>query len=238
MEGEECETDLPHKIIFLDVDGVLNNKHITHQIATCLVSRLARLVKEMDASIVLSSMWRLKKKNRTRVKEAFLKQRLPLPISCTPFIVRVDGWKNVRVNEILSWLQQNTTLQFQEDELIDDTLHFIPGNFSESEYVLPVRINVSHWVVLDDIDMWDYGGEHRHMVHEHHFVLTLMKTGLTEHNLDQARFILSGGKSGSMIPNHCEECRERVPENHDSMINKYFCDDECRLNFHLRHLNV
>jgi hypothetical protein len=225
-------TDQPHKLIFLDVDGVLNNKH-ARQILQNLVVLLGGLIRGVHADIVLSSMWRLKKKNRERVKEALLRARLPLPISCTPYILHLSGWKNVRVNEVLSWLQMNTTLNFKDVNIVRDTLHNKSGNFEESDYMLPSKINVSDWVVIDDIDMHKFGGEFRSLVSEHHFVLTLMKTGITKENIEQARYILTGGKEGAMVPEKCEHCMVVDVAGHDKEINKYFCHDDCQKGFHL-----
>ena len=49
----------PEKVIFLDVDGVLNSNRSTEPtIAEDMVKRLAHIVEKTEASIVLSSSWR------------------------------------------------------------------------------------------------------------------------------------------------------------------------------------
>ena len=49
----------PEKVIFLDVDGVLNSNRSTEPtIAEDMVKRLAHIVEKTGASIVLSSSWR------------------------------------------------------------------------------------------------------------------------------------------------------------------------------------
>ena len=49
----------PEKVIFLDVDGVMNSNRSTEPtIAEDMVKRLAHIVEKTEASIVLSSSWR------------------------------------------------------------------------------------------------------------------------------------------------------------------------------------
>ena len=49
----------PEKVIFLDIDGVLNSNRSTEPIiAEDMVKRLAHIARKTGASIVLSSSWR------------------------------------------------------------------------------------------------------------------------------------------------------------------------------------
>ena len=125
-------------------------------------------------------------------------------------------------------------MEFPKEQIIQDNLeHWVDGDFGEDEYTLPTKIRVENWVVIDDIDMRKYGGEHRHLVAEHHFVLTLMKTGLTRHNVEQARRILEDKEW--MGPEKCEHCTIINTQWHDTEINKYFCGAECQKAFHQHH---
>ena len=54
----ELEQDHVRKVIFLDIDGVLNQDNDGPKIEECFVKRLAHVVKKTDAEIVLSSSWR------------------------------------------------------------------------------------------------------------------------------------------------------------------------------------
>lgn len=123
---------------------------------------------------------------------------------------------------------------FKKEEIVDENLeHWVDGDFGEEDYTLPTKIRVANWVVIDDIDMRKYGGEHRHLVSEHHFILTLMKTGLTRHNVEHARRILQGKEVE--IPEKCEHCMVVNTQWHDMEINKYFCGDDCQKKFHAHH---
>lgn len=52
------EEDFPKKVIFLDIDGVLNKDDGGAKIEEEFVKRLAYIVEETSAEIVLSSSWR------------------------------------------------------------------------------------------------------------------------------------------------------------------------------------
>lgn len=54
----ELDQDNVRKVIFLDIDGVLNQDNGGPKIEECFVKRLAHIVEETGAEIVLSSSWR------------------------------------------------------------------------------------------------------------------------------------------------------------------------------------
>ena len=54
----ELERDSARKVIFLDIDGVLNQDNGGAKIEEQFVRRLAHIVEETGAEIVLSSSWR------------------------------------------------------------------------------------------------------------------------------------------------------------------------------------
>lgn len=54
----ELDQDSARKVIFLDIDGVLNQGNGDPKIEECFVKRLAHIVEETGAEIVLSSSWR------------------------------------------------------------------------------------------------------------------------------------------------------------------------------------
>ncbi len=62
IHGEEDDYDeiMPfYKVIFLDIDGVLNNESDGPEIDLDMVNRLGRIVEETNADVVLSSSWKL-----------------------------------------------------------------------------------------------------------------------------------------------------------------------------------
>lgn len=54
----ELDRDSARKVIFLDIDGVLNQDNGGPKIEECFVKRLAHIVEETGAELVLSSSWR------------------------------------------------------------------------------------------------------------------------------------------------------------------------------------
>ena len=54
----ELEEGNIRKVIFLDIDGVLNQDNGGPKIEECFVKRLAHIVEETGAEIDLSSSWR------------------------------------------------------------------------------------------------------------------------------------------------------------------------------------
>lgn len=114
------------KIIFLDIDGVLNNtkyvldlienKKITqgncnifHIFDPICVDNLANVVKKTGAQIVLSSTWRgsYKKGDMDKVTIDYWLNtfRIPLPIDITPYLGSKRGY------EIQSWLDNHPDVE-------------------------------------------------------------------------------------------------------------------------------
>lgn len=161
------------KVVFLDVDGVLNSifGNDNHQreisdgklIDEEKVTLLASLVKRTSAKIILHSGWRFwfdseLKPLRTeaeRLVELFAKEGLSIdgvtPDLTTEEIRRTKKFSLVKAEEILLWL-----------ELHDD---------------------VTEWVVLDDLDL------HNFQI-EQHQVKTDQTIGLTYEDIEKAKGIL------------------------------------------------
>ena len=105
------------KIIFCDVDGVLNNANLLREggidtIADSLLTILKKIIISTDAKIVLSSTWRINPDNRRLVREAFARHDMDF-IDCT-----VDLWREDRSIEILEWLHRNP--QVEKFAVLDD----------------------------------------------------------------------------------------------------------------------
>jgi len=91
------------KVLFLDVDGVLNNFSLLYQngfdyIDPHMVSLVRFVVRQTGCLIVLSSSWRLTQENKSLVSLA-LKQQGMFMHDTTPEIA------GARSNEILRWLK-------------------------------------------------------------------------------------------------------------------------------------
>jgi len=117
------------KIVFLDIDGVLNNSRMTDSIGEGLdvVSKSAvdifnEFTDETDAKIVISSTWR-HVKGRTHEGLVVLLQSLGLTgdiIGQTPVLRERHS---LRGNEIYGWLKENGALvggDFNSYVIIDD----------------------------------------------------------------------------------------------------------------------
>ena len=131
------------KVIFLDVDGVLNsstyiekcwkktgNSFFCYQVpfdVKC-VKRLAKLVKKTDAMVVLSSTWRLDKISMEIVAARLYEYGVIIEDK-TPFMNSDRGY------EILSWLKQNPSISVDDVLIIDDDIEDIVNVFPERNIV-------------------------------------------------------------------------------------------------------
>ena len=117
------------KILFLDVDGVLNsfappNEHsiywdgnYSYPFNDISVSLIKRLVKECELTIVLSSSWRLLQEDLDCI-EGFLRTYDMTIFDETP-VIR-DNKLGVRGREIQQWLDKNKDLDITDFIIIDD----------------------------------------------------------------------------------------------------------------------
>jgi len=126
------------KVVFLDVDGVLNCKKsrkmrfdaesgimlLNDLPAAELMDNLMMLVEQTQCDIVLSSTWRLKGDKIEELRCAFEEKGLTI-VGVTPDLSGSKG--STRVDEILSWL---------EDECMDAT-----------------RTPTKAWLAIDDMDL-------------------------------------------------------------------------------------
>ena len=96
------------KIIFLDIDGVLNSKETVTRSSRCksiigidpyLVAIFNRIIFATDAEIVLSSTWRKAKSSRAEIRK-----RVMDFIDVTPVI---NDEYAVRGDEVEAWLEKN-----------------------------------------------------------------------------------------------------------------------------------
>jgi hypothetical protein len=163
------------RIIFLDVDGVLNNDDTTDKyrfftgIDPILVDRLKKIYdesnKEDETRIVISSSWRVDKIRKTEYSDGsyeYLVQRLEEKgmeiIGNTP-----EDWYTslYRGREIYAWLILNMD-----------------------------KYDIDHFVILDDenFDICNYEDWRSR------FVCTDYHLGLTENDVNKALKILSGPK--------------------------------------------
>jgi len=153
-----------NKLIFLDVDGVLNSYTTSvihgdvgcygHQMNPVSVLLLLRLHLVSNCDFVLSSSWKLMKDHRriieTNMHRAGWPDNIPIPfIGITPDL---PGWRG---NEIDAWLQDNSPalIPWKEYIILDDTKDFSHGQplvhidprhgFAETHF----SVIMKHWKI-------------------------------------------------------------------------------------------
>jgi hypothetical protein len=122
------------KIIFLDIDGVLNTeKHIIYQVDNKMcngheaqfnfdpvaMSNLRELVIKTDANVVISSSWRIGIEKGdpywSAILDNFAKYHVPTQIiGFTPILNKQRG------DEIRKWLEDNKELNIESFVILDD----------------------------------------------------------------------------------------------------------------------
>ena len=166
------------KVVFLDVDGVLNDDYTNELIPNSIfigidnkyVKNLKKIIDATDAQIVLSSTWRIHQvKNNQNLNESvdclkYLKKKLDKYglhyVSTTPHI---NHYK--RGTEIKQWIEQNND------------------------------ITIDGWVILDDQFFFDFDEEMiKHLVQTEHMKNFGYSYGLNDDDVKKAIQILNGGK--------------------------------------------
>jgi len=164
------------KVLFLDIDGVLNNDH--RHIDPSLCAKVERVLDATGAVIVLSSAWRNlieaqmgtpKHYDEARallVGNGMTERLFEAIISQTPNMTEwnadegeplmVGGERGHRAREILHWLDN-----------------------------WPYKFNISAWAVVDDMGLWVDG------LPLGHTVITSGRTGITDGDADELIRILS-----------------------------------------------
>jgi len=135
------------KVIFLDVDGVLNSiptirqfgHHFIDHILVCLVERIVR---ETGCSIILSSSWRQDARDKKLVDEALNMQGLSVR-DCTPSIM---GPTSTRADEIRDWISRNPVEKFAVID-DDDWADTKDGNFFKTDEDRGLTVEIAERVI-------------------------------------------------------------------------------------------
>ena len=136
------------KVIFLDVDGVLNSLDTggLYALKKPCLRRLQQIVEQTDANLVLSSTWRKYTDHVQRLKNV-LSYRGMFIVSHTPVIQSIN---TVRGDEINLWLSIKKSMLRPTDTIryviLDDTKDFLPEQ-------LPFFVQTDGSVGLTDSDV-------------------------------------------------------------------------------------
>ena len=161
------------KVIFLDIDGVLNSWSTNYRITTQKLQLLNKIIENTDAKIVISSSWRVGSKD----VEDFLRNNFKKDD------FRLDSFNNVTNDECITNI-------FYNDNIIGLTDTSGPSRGDEIQRWLDTHDNIESYVILDDdSNMLDSQLEN--------FVQTDTYFGITEREVQLAILILNG----KLVPN-------------------------------------
>lgn len=129
------------KVIFLDIDGVLNCQKTVERfhgfisVDPLLVKRLNRILKETDAKIVLSSTWRLFEDNKEILEKANIKY-----IDITP------DFHTTRGEEISDWLSRHP--EVERYVILDDDSDMLPNQILfQTTWIDGLTLKIMHEVI-------------------------------------------------------------------------------------------
>ncbi len=166
------------KVIFLDVDGVLNNDEslmLDDSLDETLLLRLRDLIKRTNANIILSSSWRLCFKPLCSIMSRL--EKIGLHISgMTPNGVSLEWLAQRGIKPTNRYLDSYTNWEGKTTKITTDRGAEIMKWLSENE--------VESFVILDDedFDIQKY--------YPNNFIKTKFKTGLTQADVNRAAKIL------------------------------------------------
>lgn len=187
----------PEKVIFLDVDGVLNSNRSTEPtIAEDMVKRLANIVEKTKASIILSSSWRYEYVRHINPESDYsdkdidclikMLKKYGLEIADTTPLSYING-TNARPYEIRTWLTG--------------------------------RANIKRFVILDD-EFWHWNYLEDFVVCTMHMASGGITTyGLTDDDVSKTVDILMGKTS---IQKQLRAQKTKIAEN---LLRQYGMDD-------------
>mmetsp|Transcript_101347 Transcript_101347/g.217033 ORF Transcript_101347/g.217033 Transcript_101347/m.217033 type:complete len:205 (-) Transcript_101347:17-631(-) len=137
-----------HKVVFLDVDGVLHPVRGQEEFSSTCMQQLRYILQATGAEVVLSTSWRLLPFAKEMLEEQMKHWGLRRPIGCTPEAAparlrklwRLCGTKGrrARPGEIATWLCEHEE-----------------------------HVDFPRWVAIDDIDMTEELDKHMVRTNKH-----------------------------------------------------------------------
>jgi hypothetical protein len=145
------------KVIFLDVDGVLNNQTLLYHygfdyIDEGMVDLLKSVVFATKAKVVLSSTWRLDRHSYGLVKKTLEAKGMEI-YSKTTKIERSGGWGVPghvdRVEEILDWLGKHPKVdRYAVVDDMDDAGAGIEANFFQTDLEKGLTSEIASRIII------------------------------------------------------------------------------------------
>lgn len=140
------------KVLFLDVDGVLNTDKDVYKYGSTYINPrsvdfLKFIVLSTNASIVLSSSWRLWEEAKKMVEQSLYLKRLHILDSTPQIIERLSGW-TPRSKEISSWLSNRP--QVKKFAILDDNSDAGEGfqdSFFQTDSEIGLTIEIAELIV-------------------------------------------------------------------------------------------
>lgn len=119
------------KVIFLDVDGVLNCQSFVlsnlKEIDQSKINLLKKLIEETEARVVITSSWKNIKADREKLKEALNDSKIEI-LGYTKKLFLEDGHVALRGTEIKEYLRENKNINsfvILDDEIFKDYDEFL-----------------------------------------------------------------------------------------------------------------
>lgn len=184
--------EFPDKIIFLDIDGVINTtKHRFQKFDEECMSSFEEILNLTKAKIVISSSWR--DENYERMKLNFLEHGCTdkifnevIDITCRGFRSTIKGSRLpiVRGNEIKEWIDTRLIYPWHETPSLDKHYQILneDGSFKMMKHN-ELNIDFSYLILDDDIDML--------YCQKDNFIVTNCDDGITKEHIQQAVNILN-----------------------------------------------
>ena len=194
------------KVIFLDVDGVLNNAKTDvsqlYMVEPDLLTFLKQIIGKVtdNTIIVLSTTWRYTIETRTKLLKFFFEAGLPPYFCCTPSL------GTTRVEEIACWITQNINTNEFNNCSLKNIISKCPEDLPSHEYLIKAQMihlgidtdftdnkfELIGCVILDDMDLTEEIADRKIMSFvKNHFVLVNKLDGLTEADCIKATNIIN-----------------------------------------------
>lgn len=141
------------KIVFLDVDGVLNDLNILSTREELGIEHLLifkSIVKSTNCEIVLSSSWRIMEEWKSTLRLSFLEHNIPLWKSETPRIKSEDFSIVPRRCEILCWLNDNVKEQAKVVVIDDEADANIKGHDLKEVFDIFIHTSMNTGLTVKD----------------------------------------------------------------------------------------